>query len=716
MRKLRNWGYLALMVTALMMGCPAPTDDGFGGGGGGGGGGPDTTPPNFSTSYPNVSSVGQTQVTVTVMLNENGKVYAGVLADNATAPTSAELKNNSIAFLAHDSNLSVIANTSTSINLTGLTANTDYDLYVVAEDVANNLQVAPVKLDIKTSPLGWDVGPNVTATKSGFNLSATLSASYTVYYIVVATGAAAPDENQIKAGVNYSSVTVLSKGSFGPSTSITGKDLDINPGTSYDVYFVLDNGTPILGSIAKRSITTLASTPVRLLRLAPIYGTGYSYGDPKAWLDIEILDASQLASLGNWKVRFYRATAINDLFTASSVTWTLANNDVIRIHEIGGRTTDSIKTDNNADKWDYATTSAYFLGSDKSVVWIENDSGQVLDMIIYRTSSITSTWFDTGTDTAINNAVNAGDWPSNQLADTFIFSNNKTDILQLKSGRIEGNLKTHWEEVTPPGLGLVPAATPNSVYNSSVGTIKLTVAVTEAGGASVTGVVVDLSSLGGPFASMTNQTMYDDGTNGDITANDKTFSYDLVIPSGHPVNAYSLAVTATGTPSITKTTVINLNVSTPVLADFESGPAGSEAGGITAATANTTPSPAGGNYLTLTGTTVGSNTNIYTSTLNLGPKASFTKITFWIKGTAAKGLVVRLGTSGSNYYNINDDNIAGPHNITGSPVYAGKTVNVSTWTKVTLNLGALDPTGLQFIFRGGSTAAYNLEIDHIQYE
>ncbi len=615
MKTLRNWGLFALMAILALIGCPAPTDDGFGGGGGGGGGG-----------GPNTTS--------------------------------------------------------------------------------------------------WVVGPNVTATKSGFSLSATLSSSNTVYYIVVANGDTAPNEAQIKAGVNYSNVTVISSGSFGPGINITGINLDLNPSTQYDVYFVLDNGSPISGSIAKRSITTLGGTPVRLLRLAPIYGTGYTYGDPNAWLDIEILNASQLSSLGNWKVKFFRASQVNTLFQANSVSWTFVNNDVIRIHQ-SGRITDTSKTDNNSDKWDYTTTSGFFLGTDKSVVWIENGSGQILDMIIYRKNTVPSGWPSdhAETNTAVNNAVSAGDWPSANTSDMFIFSDNKTNIMQLKSGRIEGNLKTHWEEITPPGVSLVPLATPTVVNGNSGGTTKLTVAVTEVAGAVVTGVTVNLSSLGASFASVTSQTLYDNGTNGDTTPGDKTYSYDLAIPSGHPGGAYSLQVTVNAIPSITKTTTINLGVTPlpPVLAytgsDFNTNAAGNGAGGVTAGTANAAPSPAGGDYLTLIGTTGTSNTNIYTSATNLGPATGYTKITFWLKGTAAKGLVVRLGTAGSNYYNVNDDDIAGPHNlITGNPTYAGKTVNVPNWTKVTLNLGTLDPTGLKFIFRGGDSANYNLQIDHIQYE
>jgi hypothetical protein len=122
-------------------------------GGGGGGGGNDSTPPVLAPGYPAITRVLQTSVDLLIKTNENGKVYYVVLDNAAPAPTAAQVKaghdaNNQNAAISGNGNLT--ANTLATINVVGLIAGTVYDLYVVAEDNAQNLQATPVKISVTT--------------------------------------------------------------------------------------------------------------------------------------------------------------------------------------------------------------------------------------------------------------------------------------------------------------------------------------------------------------------------------------------------------------------------------------------------------------------------------------------------------------------------------------------------------------------------------------
>jgi hypothetical protein len=124
------------------------------GGGGGGGGGGDVTPPAFVDTYPKLINIGSQTADMLVKIGEAGTVYYVVLPDNDTAPIAAQVKagltsNGDTATLKGNMNLS--ANTEATISITGLSAKTAYDIYVVAEDTKSNLQSSPVKVDLQTS-------------------------------------------------------------------------------------------------------------------------------------------------------------------------------------------------------------------------------------------------------------------------------------------------------------------------------------------------------------------------------------------------------------------------------------------------------------------------------------------------------------------------------------------------------------------------------------
>ncbi|MGI8641960.1 MAG: DNA/RNA non-specific endonuclease [Pyrinomonadaceae bacterium] len=107
------------------------------------------------------------------------------------------------------------------------------------------------------------------------------------------------------------------------------------------------------------------------------------------------------------------------------------------------------------------------------------------------------------------------------------------------------------------------SANPNVVAPGA--TVLLTVRVTPADTPPSTGITVttDLSNIGGSA----NQTFYDNGTNGDATANDNTFSFSYTIPNDITGGTRNLSVTITDAQGRTANTIILLNINAPFAGD-----------------------------------------------------------------------------------------------------------------------------------------------------
>ena len=109
----------------------------------------DTTPPEWVVNWPKADTVTSTGFTARAQINENGKAYYAVLTAGSPDPTAADvaagtgaLKNGSINLTGNAEATSVV---------TGLTPETAYDVWFVAEDTVPNLQATPVKVSITTT-------------------------------------------------------------------------------------------------------------------------------------------------------------------------------------------------------------------------------------------------------------------------------------------------------------------------------------------------------------------------------------------------------------------------------------------------------------------------------------------------------------------------------------------------------------------------------------
>ena len=238
----------------------------------------DLTPPTFTTTYPKTSNLSSSGFDLITNLNEPGKTYFVVLPNNATAPSSAQVKEGKDATgtslgAGLFGNINVTnAATDYSTTISGLASSTDYDVYMVAEDLIPNLQTSPVKLDVLTNTAGDITPPTFTATYP--NVNAISATSFTVrtnldeggktFFVVLPAGATAPSSAQVKAGQNGSGVTVALNlaGTINvtsAATEFTSAVSGLSPSTGYDVYIVAEDNVPNLQIIpTKISVVTSA--------------------------------------------------------------------------------------------------------------------------------------------------------------------------------------------------------------------------------------------------------------------------------------------------------------------------------------------------------------------------------------------------------------------------------------------------------------------------
>jgi|GEM_PF-3401379 len=116
----------------------------------------DTTPPTFDVA-PAAASITTSGFDLSGSIDEAGTIFYVVVADAATAPTSAQVvagqNGSGAAALASGSQAVASTPFSHTFTVSSLSAGTAYDVYVVARDDEStpNLQTSPVKVDVSTT-------------------------------------------------------------------------------------------------------------------------------------------------------------------------------------------------------------------------------------------------------------------------------------------------------------------------------------------------------------------------------------------------------------------------------------------------------------------------------------------------------------------------------------------------------------------------------------
>ncbi|GAA3405212.1 hypothetical protein GCM10020370_27420 [Paenibacillus hodogayensis] len=183
----------------------------------------DTTPPVFEGGFPQIGSVTPDSVEVKVKLDEPAIVYTKVLPRGSAPIDSITVASNlpGTPFIT--------ANTEQTITISGLTPNTDYDIYVVARDIPSmyspigNLQTSPVMLQTSTTTAGPSAPAQVTAVGGDAQAVVTWSSSAQAvsYAVYKYAGTAAP--------LLESDWTVVQPGTADTSFTVTG----LTNGTPY---------------------------------------------------------------------------------------------------------------------------------------------------------------------------------------------------------------------------------------------------------------------------------------------------------------------------------------------------------------------------------------------------------------------------------------------------------------------------------------------------
>jgi endonuclease I len=146
---------------------------------------PDVLAPEFVSGYPSVDKITHASFELKTKINEAGKIYYAVFADEAITPSVDEIKagTNAITSGNYTIQLAEVAK-----NIKSLSPSTNYDVYVLAED--NNEPVAnlttPIKLDVQTN--------NYTLLPFEYVTTVTKGSHYASYgipanYYKLATGA-----------------------------------------------------------------------------------------------------------------------------------------------------------------------------------------------------------------------------------------------------------------------------------------------------------------------------------------------------------------------------------------------------------------------------------------------------------------------------------------------------------------------------------------------
>ncbi|MCW2276813.1 S-layer homology domain-containing protein [Heliophilum fasciatum] len=219
----------------------------------------DYAPPVFINNYPDVVNIGSSELDLKTETDEAATAWYVVLPKNADKPTAKQIKAGTDArgnAPAANGSWLLSPQTVATAHVAGLTSNTDYDIYVVSEDLAGNLQpdICVAKITVHTVTL-----PTLTAGAVNRSSDTTGTVKFTsdeagqYYYAVVADGAAAPtiDISGVGTACTTSETTI---------TDPTG----LTAGAK-DIYIVVKDATGNVSSVLKIDIAayTVPSSEIR---------------------------------------------------------------------------------------------------------------------------------------------------------------------------------------------------------------------------------------------------------------------------------------------------------------------------------------------------------------------------------------------------------------------------------------------------------------------
>jgi len=287
--------------------------------------------------------------------------------------------------------------------------------------------------------------------------------------------------------------------------------------------------------------------------ISQIYGGGGNAGSTFKNDFIEIFNADgATVNLSGWSVQY--ASAAGTTWQVTALNGSLAPGQYFLIQESqGAGGTTNLPTPNATGNIAMSATAGK-VALVSSTVALSGGcpvGGAIIDFVGYGTGTGGATCFE-GTAAAPTLTNTTADFRRNNgLQDT---DNNTADFIT----GAPNTRNTPVGVTNPSGAG---AASPASVIQG--GTTLLTVLVTPGANPTSTGIVVsgDLSSIGGSAT----EPFFDNGTNGDVTAGNNTFSFSTVVTINTTPGTKTLPISISDAQGRSGSATISLTVTTAPL-------------------------------------------------------------------------------------------------------------------------------------------------------
>lgn len=468
-----------------------------------------------------------------------------------------------------------------------------------------------------------------------------------------------------------------------------------------------------------------------------------------SYVDITIADITALSG-HTWEVHYGKSKYNNVMISSLDIpsTWTLSNNDIIRIHPANS----TIATDSNSKTngvWNInitntataSTIGTNFFG-DAAIIWVwDVNTSTILNFFGYASNDTSVYLFSTSASDDLlsigKTAADSGLWdtpsgsttfPKFDYTDCFPVAERLYNKAVLADPSKPGHGKTAWKISATDGIHFTTSGSsvsPSTITPSTTTSITLTTGVKAYGSLSVGSVSADLSSLGAGTV-----TLYDNGSNGDTTSGDNIYSAKIdVSPAAGIYKINITAIDSTGSKQEQYSVSLVSSGKAVIFtgSDFETTPTTTTLTSAFSGYESTTAyDGSAGTALHFNGTLTANGTVFLTSAAGTS-KGSFTKVSFRLKTVTAlaKAIDVEFGNKTSSITVgqlfilssiANTDPAAFSPSTGASFSYAATTIDTqSSWVKVTLDISGTTDTANQFMIRLG-TGTYNFWIDEIIFE
>lgn len=211
----------------------------------------DTAAPKYAASYPKKGTIEKESATVLVKTGEAANIYYVVVPGGSTPPSADQVVDEAkgtVPPTSIDSGITAVAaNTEGTLSISGLSENTNYSVYIIAEDMPGN-RAAVTKFDFTTTdgtPPVFDSGYPKQKTPLSDNkieIEIKINEPGTACLIALPVGADEPTREQVLEYKNASGVTVAGNlkatGTIPATGEVTLTLTGLTVSSHYDIYVV----------------------------------------------------------------------------------------------------------------------------------------------------------------------------------------------------------------------------------------------------------------------------------------------------------------------------------------------------------------------------------------------------------------------------------------------------------------------------------------------